>query len=191
MKIALENSLKREGFEIGERFDALSEYLELLARWNRAYNLVGLRSPRDIIDKLILESIVVERFIKKNSYVMDFGTGAGIPGIPLKIVRPDIKLDLVERRKKKVAFLVYVIKKLRLDGVNVVERDVRGGEMDMLSRYDVVLTRGVGKPWEVFSIVKDFLKKDGLFIAFAAERESTDAIELKRGKVHLFVRSIK
>lgn len=187
----LEDSLKREGFEIGERLEILSEYLDLLVKWNRTYNLVGLKSPKDIIDKLILESIAVERFIKKDSYVMDLGTGAGIPGIPLRIVRPDIKLDLVERRKKRVAFLVYVVKKLHLDGVNVIERDIRGGEKDMFSSYDVVLTRGVGKPWEVFSIVKDFLKRDGLFIAFAAKRESTNTIKLKKGEVYLFVKSIR
>ena len=104
---------------------AFITYLNELKRWNRAYNLTGLRSDEEIIVKHFLDSLLyLEGLPDGKISVMDVGSGAGFPGIPLKIMRPEIMMYLLEPSRKKSNFLIHIIKTLGLDNIEVIEKRI-------------------------------------------------------------------
>ncbi len=96
-------------------------YLQELQTWNARVNLTGLTSPRDIIIKHFIDSLAVLPFLEDASSLADLGSGAGFPGLVLKLARPDLTLTLVESRGKKAAFLEYLVALWQLPGVEVIQ----------------------------------------------------------------------
>lgn len=133
-----------------EQVKAFMTYLQELKRWGKAYNLTSLEKDEDIIIRHFLDSLLYLKALPKgNIKVMDVGSGAGFPGVPLKIIRPEIRLYLVEPSWKKAGFLIHIIKTLGLEDSEVIEKrieDISG------IKVDVVLTRALFK-------IKDFYKK--------------------------------
>jgi 16S rRNA (guanine527-N7)-methyltransferase len=101
--------------------DHLQIYLEELQVWNARTNLTGLKNPRDMVIKHFLDSLAVLPFVGATASLVDLGSGAGFPGLVLKLARPSLALTLVESRQKKAAFLEYLVSRLRLAGVEVVQ----------------------------------------------------------------------
>jgi 16S rRNA (guanine527-N7)-methyltransferase len=99
----------------------LQTYLEELKLWNAKINLTGLKTDRDIVIKHFLDSLAVLPFLDGAASLMDLGSGAGFPGLVLKLARPNLALTLVEARQKKAAFLEYLASRFRLSGVEVVQ----------------------------------------------------------------------
>jgi len=125
-------------------------YLAELKKWNKAYNLTSLKTDEDIVVKHFLDSLLYLKAMPEGEIsVMDVGSGAGFPGIPIKIMRPDVKMYLLEPSRKKVGFLRHIIGVLGLDGIEVVERRVEdAGSLTV----DVAVTRAL------FNI-REFVKK--------------------------------
>ena len=96
-------------------------YLQELQTWNARVNLTGLKSPRDMVIKHFLDSLAILPFLHNPSSLADLGSGAGFPGLVLKLARPDMALTLVESRGKKAAFLEYLVALWQLPGVEVVQ----------------------------------------------------------------------
>jgi 16S rRNA (guanine527-N7)-methyltransferase len=101
-----------------ERFQV---YLEELQLWNAKINLTALRTDRDIVIKHFLDSLAVLSWWEPAGSLVDLGSGAGFPGLVLKLVRPALGLTLVEARQKKAAFLAYLVSRLGLEGAEVVQ----------------------------------------------------------------------
>jgi 16S rRNA (guanine527-N7)-methyltransferase len=101
--------------------DHFRVYLEELQVWNAKTNLTGLKNPRDIVIKHFLDSLAVLPFLGPAASLIDLGSGAGFPGLVLKLARPSLKLTLVESRQKKAAFLEYLVSRLKLTGVSVAQ----------------------------------------------------------------------
>jgi 16S rRNA (guanine527-N7)-methyltransferase len=99
----------------------LQTYLEELNLWNAKINLTGLKTDRDIVIKHFLDSLAVLPFLDDAPSLVDLGSGAGFPGLVLKLARPQMNLTLVEAREKKAAFLEYLAARLHLTGVQVVQ----------------------------------------------------------------------
>lgn len=97
-----------------------SRYASLLIRWNEKMNLTTITDPDEIAVKHFLDSLTGIAFLPENGRVIDVGTGAGFPGIPLKIVRPDIELTLLDALEKRIGFLEEVVRELSLDKVTCV-----------------------------------------------------------------------
>jgi 16S rRNA (guanine527-N7)-methyltransferase len=153
--------LLRDGFaELGltssdERINAFSIYLSELKKWNKAYNLTGLKKDKDIIIKHFFDSLLYLNVMPDGDItVADIGSGAGFPGIPIKIIRPEIETYLIEPSKKKTAFLIYLIKRLQLKKIEVIERRIEDIKVaqELSSQVDVAVTRAL------FTI-KGFMKK--------------------------------
>jgi len=159
--------LKKGIIELGltpskEQINAFMTYLSELKKWNKAYNLTGLKKDEDIIIKHFLDSLLYLKAIPVgiDSYrdgeirFADVGSGAGFPGIPIKIMRQEINMYLIEPSRKKSAFLRHMIRRLELKQIEVIEKRIEeikvNKELPLL--VDVVVTRAL------FSI-KDFLKK--------------------------------
>jgi 16S rRNA (guanine527-N7)-methyltransferase len=101
--------------------ERLIVYLEELQVWNARTNLTGMKTPRDIVIKHFLDSLAVLQFVDRAPSLIDLGSGAGFPGLVLKLALPALKLTLVESRQKKAAFLEYLVSRLKLAGVEVVQ----------------------------------------------------------------------
>ena len=104
--------------EVMEKFGV---YLQELQTWNARVNLTGLTDPRDMVIKHFLDSLAVLPFIEGAPTLADLGSGAGFPGLVLKLARPDLALTLVESRGKKAAFLEYLVALWRLPGVEIIQ----------------------------------------------------------------------
>jgi 16S rRNA (guanine527-N7)-methyltransferase len=149
--------------------DAFSRYLRLLLRWNRAHSLTAYRDPGAILQKLFLDSLLFLRFLPAHiQRVLDLGSGAGIPGIPLKIVQPQYSLTLIEARRRRTSFLAAVVRELGLEDVRVLTGRAEalikqfpwlGGE------FDAVLTRAAGPLDMIAPLALRFLKPGGRFLA--------------------------
>ena len=147
MSIAeLESALRAAGLE-GIRPDALGQfetYLALLLKWNARMNLTAVREPEEIIRRHFLESIQCARALPVDCErtLLDFGSGAGFPGIPITICRPEFRVTLAESQRKKAAFLREAVRTLGLDAEVF---DGRVEDMVDKRRFGVVTLRGVDK----------------------------------------------
>ncbi|MES9939728.1 MAG: 16S rRNA (guanine(527)-N(7))-methyltransferase RsmG [Candidatus Thiodiazotropha sp. 6PLUC2] len=111
----LSDGAARMGIALSElQQHQLLDYLALMTKWNKAYNLTAVRDPMEMVGRHILDSLVLLPYLKGNN-CLDMGTGPGLPGIPLAIMRPDISFTLLDSNSKKVRFLRQVVLEL---GVN-------------------------------------------------------------------------
>ncbi|MDE2271611.1 MAG: 16S rRNA (guanine(527)-N(7))-methyltransferase RsmG [Xanthomonadaceae bacterium] len=125
--------------QLGVSADAqgkLLAYLDLLVKWNRAYNLTAVRDPTDMVARHLLDSLAILPYLH-GSTLADLGSGAGLPGIPLAIARPDLAVTLIESNGKKARFLREAVRNLPLANVTVVQARVQ----DASGRFDTVTTR--------------------------------------------------
>jgi 16S rRNA (guanine527-N7)-methyltransferase len=115
-------------------------FLELLLKWNRKMNLTALRSPSQIISRHFLDSLLLLPHLPETGRLLDLGSGAGFPGLPLKIARPGLSIDLVEATARKASFLKEAIRRLRLSGIAVFSIFLGKEPMPLKP----------GEPWERF-----------------------------------------
>jgi 16S rRNA (guanine527-N7)-methyltransferase len=152
IKELLRNGLNALGLTPSEQqINTFITYLSELKKWNRVYNLTGLRKDEDIIIKHFLDSLLyLKAMPAERKEIADIGSGAGFPGIPIKIVRPEIDLYLMDPSEKKCAFLRNITSQLDLKKIEVIQKrveDARG-----LVAVDIALTRAL------FTI-KEFIRK--------------------------------
>jgi len=137
------------------QINAFTTYLSELKKWNKTYNLTGLRKDEDIIIKHFIDSLLYLKAMPEGKIkVADIGSGAGFPGIPIKIIRPEIEMYLIEPSVKKSAFLGHMIRQLQLKEIEVIAKTVEEIRVnqELSISVDVAVTRAL------FSI-KDFIKK--------------------------------
>ncbi|MCP3678147.1 MAG: 16S rRNA (guanine(527)-N(7))-methyltransferase RsmG, partial [Deltaproteobacteria bacterium] len=117
----LENGARQLGIDFGGReSDLFFTYLKELTEWSRKMNLTAIRDDRGIVTRHFLDSLAVHRFLGGALSLFDIGSGAGFPGIPLKIVRPSLDVVLLDGVGKKVAFMRNVVRSLGLKGIKAV-----------------------------------------------------------------------
>jgi len=130
-----------------ETLDAFDSYLGLLRKWSRAYNLTALRDEEEIVRKHFIDSLSYLRAVPEGAgTLLDVGTGAGFPGVPLKIARPGLEVFLLEPSRKKVSFLKNLIKNLSLEGCSVIRgrvEDYPCGYGGVPASFDVIVTRAL------------------------------------------------
>ena len=122
-----------------EQISKFYKYMELLVDWNNKMNLTAITEPNDIILKHFIDSITIENSIKNDSKVIDVGTGAGFPGIPLSIIRNDLKITLMDSLNKRINFLDEVIKENCLNNVDTIHSRAEelGRNKDYREQFDV------------------------------------------------------
>jgi len=144
-----------------------SVYLAEIKKWNKACNLTGIQSDQDIIIKHFLDSILYLKPMPEGVLrIADIGSGAGFPGIPIKIVRPGLKMFLIEPSGKKAAFLRHMIKLLQLEGIEVIEKRIEKIQLpsELGTPVDIALTRALYAVEEFVRKAAHVVKPDGLFI---------------------------
>ena len=135
----LEFGLEKMGLDLPESVPTrLIEYLELLVKWNKAYNLTAVRDPSEMISKHLLDSLAVLPYVGEG-LIADVGSGAGLPGIPLALARPQTKFVLLDSNGKKTSFLIQAKRLLKLDNVEVVNQRVEDYQPELY--FDAVIAR--------------------------------------------------
>jgi 16S rRNA (guanine527-N7)-methyltransferase len=157
------------GIHLGETaLDHFAIYYRELLLWNRRINLVSEKSSRELVIRHFLDSLTAApSIIRRDGLLIDLGSGAGFPGIPLRIVLPELQLMLVESSRKKTSFLSHIVRTLPLEGVTVVRERIEAliGEKALAGSCDTVLSRAAFKLPQLIRMASFFLKKGGLLIA--------------------------
>lgn len=168
----------------------LCNFGDLLLDWNQRLNLTRITDPQEVILKHFIDSMVLAKFISGVTFA-DLGTGAGFPGVPLKILRPDLAIVLMDSLKKRLDFLEVVIDTLNLKGIKTVHARAEdfGRSRHYRGYFDTVSSRAVARLPVLLEYALPVLKVNGLFLApkgsqFKAElAESSKALLLLGGKV--------
>lgn len=141
----------------------LRGYLDLLVRWNQTYNLTAIRDPLDMVSKHLLDSLsIANEFADQRA--VDIGAGAGLPGIPLAIARPDLRITLVESAGKKARFMREAVRQLQLGKrVDVIEG--RAEQLDRPAAYDLLTARALATLPQLLALGGHLLRPGGLLLA--------------------------
>jgi 16S rRNA (guanine527-N7)-methyltransferase len=141
------------------------KYLSLLRKWQRVQRLVGSPDPRWIIEHLLLDSLLFLQVIPNEaSRVADLGSGAGFPGIPIKIVKPAIELTLIESKQRRVSFLATVIRDLALSDTGVLSSRAEDVEDPWWGVFDVVVARCAGQMARILPTASRLAREGGVVI---------------------------
>ncbi len=154
-----------------------SRYADLLIEWNLRFNLTSIVDPRDIVIKHFLDSLSIVRSIPPGPLkLIDVGAGAGLPGIPIKLVRPDAALTLLEATRKKCDFLKAVIDEVQLTGAQVInDRAEEAGRLDEhREQYDIALARAVAEMPTLIEYLLPFVRVGGLALAQKSKEAAND-----------------
>lgn len=145
-KQEIEQYLKDLNIELDEKqISDFYKYMNLLIEWNKKINLTAIIEPKEILLKHFVDSLTINKYIGRNAKLIDVGTGAGFPGIPLKILRPDINVTLVDSLNKRINFLNEVIKKIGLEKIETIHSRAEeiGKNKEYREKYDVATSRAV------------------------------------------------
>jgi 16S rRNA (guanine527-N7)-methyltransferase len=161
---------RRLGIDLStEQLDRFETYYDELIHWNSKINLTAITDYEEVQIKHFLDSLTIILAGKEldNASVIDIGSGAGLPGLPLKILYPDLKLTLLEATSKKVSFLKYLIDKLALYDVSIINNRAEEAAHSSLYRekFDIALSRAVAKMATLVELVLPFCKTGGFLIA--------------------------
>lgn len=158
----------------GQR-DQLLGYLGLLARWNRSYNLTAVRDPTIVVRRQLLDSLSVLPWVDQGP-VLDVGTGAGLPGIPLSIARPDLNFSLLDTNGKKTRFIQQVVAELGLANVEVIKSRVE--QLDRPGHYARITSRAFATLAEMAAKTTRLLAPDGCWLAMKGTEPEAERDEL-------------
>jgi 16S rRNA (guanine527-N7)-methyltransferase len=168
-----EELLKKGFYDLGisispEQVHAFLIFLAQLKKWNRAYSLTSLNKDEDIIVKHFLDSALYLKAVPgsvKNRKLADIGTGAGFPGIPIKILHPETDINLVEPSRKKAAFLRHMLRTLQLkEGMNVLEKRIETLGERYKQNFDFIVSRATFTIEDFLEKACPFLRKNGRLV---------------------------
>ena len=159
--------------------EQFNNYAELLVEWNQKINLTAITEPQEIEEKHFLDSCLpfADIDIPKFASVVDVGTGAGFPGIPLKIIRPDIGLTLVDSLQKRITFLETCCAQLGVVAKTIHGRAEELGRSDMRESFDIATARAVARLSVLCEYCLPFVKVGGVFVALKG-RDCAEEIRL-------------
>ena len=153
-----------------QQIDLLIDYVEMLNKWNKAYNLTAVRDPSEMLIKHIMDSLVVSPYLVGNTFI-DVGTGPGLPGIPLAIINPDKQFDLVDSLGKRIRFLKQVQFELKLKNIQPIQSRI---EEYNEKKFDGVISRAFASLQDMLTWCKHLPNQQGSF--YALKGSDLDAI---------------
>lgn len=171
--------------------DLFFQYMNLLIEWNEKINLTAITQPEEIIQKHFIDSLTVLPYIKKNSKIIDVGTGAGFPGIPLKIKDKSFSITLLDSLNKRITFLNEVITQLSLTQIETIHGRVEeaGKNIAYREKYDVSISRAVAPLNILLEYLLPLVKVGGICICMKGSsieeelEKSKNAIQVLGGKI--------
>ena len=172
------------------KVSALLEYKRILLEWNKKMNLTAIEEEKDFIIKHLVDSLSILPFLDGINSLVDVGTGAGFPGIPVKIVQPSLQVVLMDSLEKRIGFLNTVIEELKLTGITAVRSRAEDAGISPVHRekYDAATARAVASLPVLLEYCLPLVKTGGIFIAMKGSstdeiKASSKALELLGGKI--------
>lgn len=159
-----------------QRAAPLYEYLQLLQKWNKPFNLTAIKKAEDMIPKHLMDSLSVLAHLGGARRVCDVGTGAGLPGIPLAVCCPETEFVLLDSNGKKTRFLHQVRRHLNLNNVTIVEGRAEDYQPDI--GFDAVLSRAFADLMRMCQVTQHLLKKNGVWLAMKSQILETEQATL-------------
>ena len=151
------------------QLNQLDKYYNILITENAKYNLTNILNEEEVYLKHFYDSLTIVKGIElNNQYICDIGTGAGFPGIVLKIIYPNIKIDLIDATLKKCNFIKLVTEKLKLKNVTIINDRIENYSKTNREKYDIVTSRAVANLKHLLEFGIPLLKVNGIFIAMKA-----------------------
>lgn len=189
----LDEGLKRLDIDINYNEEEFLKFYELLKEKNKVVDLTNIIEYEDVMIKHFLDSLTLFKFdeFKEEKTIIDIGTGAGFPGIPIKLVNKDLKITLLDSLNKRLVFLDEVIDKLNLKDIHTLHRrseDI-GNEKEYREKYDIAVSRAVSRMDKLVEMALPLVKVGGLFIAMKGKdtedelNEALEGISILGGKV--------
>lgn len=174
-----------------EQLESFYKFKVNLIEWNNKINLTSIIKDEEIIIKHFIDSLTIEKYIVKNAYFVDVGTGAGFPAIPIKIARPDVKMVLLDSLNKRITFLINLIRELNLKNIEAIHSRAEdfGKNIKYREKFDVATSRAVANLATLTEYTIPLVKKEGKCIYMkGAEIEqeledSKNAIKILGAKV--------
>ena len=195
-KEIFEEKMLEKSKDLGVRFfmeqlEQFFDYMELLIEWNEKMNLTAITDPEEIILKHFIDSITILKYIEDDAKVVDIGTGAGFPGIPLSIMNPTLKITLVDSLNKRLIFLQEVVNKLNLKNVEIVHARAEdfGRDKKYREKFDIATSRAVANLSTLSEYLLPLVKVKGKCISMKASgaseeiKQAEKAIDVLGGRI--------
>lgn len=166
-------------------------YMNLLIEWNEKINLTAITNPDEIIIKHFIDSITIDKYIEKNNKIIDVGTGAGFPGIPLSILRDDLGITLMDSLNKRIKFLDEVRELNHLNNISTIHgrAEELGKNKNFREKYDIATSRAVAPLNVLLEYMLPFVKVGGYCICMKGSNveeeiaNSKNALSKLKGKI--------
>lgn len=170
-KIEFQEKINKNAVELNIKLDEqqieqLYNYMLILLEWNEKMNLTAITEPDEIIIKHFIDSLTINKYIGEGKRILDIGTGAGFPGLPEKILRPDVKMVLADSLNKRISFLNEVIFQLKLEKIDAIHGRAEDLGHDKIYRekFDVIISRAVASLEVLLEYMLPFAKINGICI---------------------------
>ena len=163
----------------GELAPPLLAYLDLLARWNRTYNLTAVRDPGEMVSRHLLDSLAMRPYLDGIGTLADLGTGPGLPGIPLAIAMPGLRVTLVEANGKKARFLREAVRMLGLGNAEVAESRIEA--LQRPGAFDAITARALATLPQILAFGAHLLAPGGTLLAMKGARPDEEIAALPPG----------
>ncbi len=194
--IEFSNLMKEYGKEIQikfteEQLQKFYKYMNMLIEWNKKINLTAIIEPKEIILKHFIDSLTILKYVNDNEKMLDVGTGAGFPGIPIKIMNSNIEITLLDSLNKRINFLNEVINKLELKNISAIHSRIEdyGKNNKYREKYDIVTSRAVANLATLSEYMLPMLKIKGKSICMKGSdikeevKNSKRAIDILGGEI--------
>lgn len=187
-----EEAEKNEIIDIdNEKIKQLYDYMKNILKWNEVINLTAIKDENEFIMKHFIDSLTILKYINENSKMIDIGTGAGFPGMPVKIVKPNLDITLVDSVNKKINVLKDIAEKMSIQKINLIHSRIEdiANQKEYREQFDYVTSRALSNITTLSEYMLPFLKINGKAICmkgpnFEEELEnSKKAIDLLGGKI--------
>ena len=161
-----------------DQADLFARHASILAEWNQKVNLTAIVDPLEMAIKHFLDAILPYAIIQPNSRLMDVGSGAGFPGIALKVMIPTLKVTLIEATHKKVSFLKHVIRELNLTNIEAIHTRIENLESQAVGKFDVIVSRAFSNLPKFVGLSLPYMATPGKLIAYKAKDYTKETHQL-------------
>jgi 16S rRNA (guanine527-N7)-methyltransferase len=176
----LELGIKSLGLNCSsQQIEQLLAYLEMLQRWNKAYNLTAIREPIQMVRLHLLDSLAIHPYIQGVKNIIDVGTGPGLPGIPLAILNPDIHFTLLDSNGKKTRFLFQAINDLSLANAREINHRVEKYQSEQ--SFDIVISRAFSSISDMLAQCDHLVSDSGCFLAMKGKKPDSELSQITKG----------